>query len=591
MKDQQLQECSKCGTENAPDAKFCQQCGQPLSIICANCSEINDPDARFCKNCGNELSQTSKPDQTASLETLQQSAPDDLQAKVRNAMSQMDDERKPVTILFVDIVGSTSKAEKMDPEEWREVVTGAHRRLSEAIYQYEGTVAQLLGDGLLAFFGAPITHEDDPSRAVHAGLEIQRLIRDYGNELAGYVDDFQVRVGINTGTVVIGDVGEGMNVEYLAVGDAINVASRIESEATPGTVWLGEDCARLISSEFDLKDQGEIEVKGKAVALRLYEVTGTRAEIARARETKGPESVYVGRDQELGKLQSAIVDLCRGHGQIAIIQGEAGIGKSRLVQELRSFTENYDVGLNNDDKNSFLTEPSKLRWLEGRSLSYGASLSFWAITKLLMADMGLNEDVAEARIEISLRKRVKQLFGAEGENFLPYLMHLLGLKLKGEIADHIGSLDGETLRRETLSTIYEYFARLAEEQPTILVFEDTHWADPSTIKALEILLPLADRVPLMILCPMRIERDHPSWNIHLLAETNFAHRYALVTLKKLSNSESTLMMDGLLGVSDLPANIRDFVLKRSEGNPLYVEEVVQHLVEQDYLVMRMEPGG
>jgi class 3 adenylate cyclase len=300
MSDSHPQVCSNCSTENAADAKFCQQCGQPLSIICPNCRETNDHDARFCKNCGNELAKSQAKDQGSSLKALRQSAPDALQAKVRAVMSQIEDERKPVTILFVDIVGSTSKAEKMDPEEWREVVTGAHRRLSEAIYRYEGTVAQLLGDGLLAFFGAPITHEDDPSRAVHAGLEIQRSIKEYGDELAGYVDDFQVRVGINTGTVVIGDVGgEGMNVEYLAVGDAINVASRIESSASPGTVWLGEDCARLIGSEFELVDKGEIEVKGKAEALRLYEVAGLSSEFGRVRDPRSSASVFVGRENEL----------------------------------------------------------------------------------------------------------------------------------------------------------------------------------------------------------------------------------------------------------------------------------------------------
>jgi len=584
MTNQESSVCSNCSSEIPLDAKFCQRCGHALAIICPICRESNESSARFCKNCGMEIGNVTNHQEKLSLRALQQSAPNDFQEKVRMAISQIDDERKPVTILFVDIVGSTSKAEKMDPEEWKEVVTGAHRRLSEAIYRYEGTVAQLLGDGLLAYFGAPITHEDDPVRAVLAGLAIQESIKQYAQELAGYVDDFRVRVGINTGTVIIGDIGEGMNVEYLAVGDAVNVASRVETAARPESVWLGEDCARLVSSEFELKEQGEIKVKGKAGSLRLFEVVGKRLEAEHGRETKDGTSVYVGREEELGQLQSALIDLCKGHGQIVVILGEAGIGKSRLVEELRSFAATYQRTKDKEQDEALLVQPESLRWLEGRSVSYGSSLSFWAITQLLLADLGLREGTTEARVELALRKRVKGLFGEGAEKALPFLIHLLGLRLEGESEALIRSLDGETLRRETLSTIYEYFSHLSAESPTVLVFEDLHWADPSSIKALEVLLPLTDRTPLMILSPTRIERDHASWDIHLLAETNYAHRYTKILLQKLSSSESTQLVDGLLGVTDLPESVRDFVMQRSEGNPLYVEEVVQHLVERGYLV-------
>ncbi len=584
MTNPEFQVCSDCSFENLLDAKFCQQCGYQFVIICPKCSETIDPDARFCKNCGAEIEIAKNHQKEASLQELRQTAPKGLQEKVRLAISQIDDERKPVTILFVDLVGSTSKAEKMDPEEWKEVVTGAHRRLSEAIYRYEGTVAQLLGDGLLAFFGAPITHEDDPSRAVHAGLAIQESIKEYAQELAGYVDDFHVRVGINTGTVIMGDIGEGLHVEYLAVGDAVNVASRVESAARPDSVWLGEDCARLVISEFELKDQGEIQVKGKAESLRLYEVVGRISEKESHRKAKYKASIFVGRESEKQQLQAALLDLCKGHGQIVTIIGEAGIGKSRLVEELRSFAARYDEINESDRDEILLVKPASLRWLEGCSLSYGSSLSFWAITKLLLADLGLKEGAPEARVDLALRKRTKDLFAKDARKVLPFLVNLLGLRLEGDSEDLIQSLDGESLRRETLSAIYEYFFRLAEEKPTVLIFEDLHWADPSSIKALEVLLPLADRTPLMILCPMRIERDHASWGIHLLAETNYAHRYTKVSPQKLSNIESDQLVDGLIGMSDLPERVHHFVMKRSEGNPLYLEEVIKHLVEGEYMV-------
>ena len=218
--------CPDCSHENSTDARFCQNCGQELKPGCPNCGTPNAPNARFCTECGASLAVPSD-----RLGVLRRAAPQALRDKIQAASASIEGERKPVTILFTDIVGSTALAEKLDPEEWKEIVSGAHQRVGEAVYRYEGTIAQLLGDGVLAFFGAPITHEDDPIRAVRAGLDIQRSINEYGQELRGYVDDFRLRVGINTGTVVVGSVGDDMHMEYLAIGDAVNLAARLQSAA------------------------------------------------------------------------------------------------------------------------------------------------------------------------------------------------------------------------------------------------------------------------------------------------------------------------------------------------------------------------
>ncbi len=206
-------------------------------MICPNCGRENSPDAKLCDQCGHLFSEGGDAER---LTSLQSAAPQELRRKIRDTRLENAGQRKPVTILFADIVGSTSLAEKLDPEEWKEVVTGAHRRVGEAIYRYEGTIAQLLGDGVLAFFGAPITHEDDVIRAVHAALDIQDAIRDYERELEGVVDKFQMRIGINTGEVVIGDIGTDMHMEYLALGDEVNVAARLQSRAKAGRVLLSE---------------------------------------------------------------------------------------------------------------------------------------------------------------------------------------------------------------------------------------------------------------------------------------------------------------------------------------------------------------
>src|SRR6266545_6026816 len=299
-----VMKCHNCSHDNPSDARFCQNCGQPLDRICPNCGTSNKTDAKFCKQCGALLA--GSPDR---LGALRQSAPQALQDKIRAASANMEGERKPVTILFTDIVGSTSLAEKLDPEEWKEIVSGAHQRVSEAVYRYEGTIAQLLGDGVLAFFGAPITHEDDPIRAVHAGLDIQGSIEEYRQQLKGYVDNFQLRVGINTGTVVVGSVGSDMHMEYPAIGDAVNLAARLQSAAQPGHVLISEVTERMVKAVFDLKGLGEITVKGKVEPIKVFEVVEPKITPSSGRGIEGLVSALVGRNEELVVLKGALNQL------------------------------------------------------------------------------------------------------------------------------------------------------------------------------------------------------------------------------------------------------------------------------------------
>lgn len=518
--------------------------------------------AKFCKQCGAPL-----PVASDRLGALRLSAPQALQDRMRAASENIEGERKPVTILFTDIVGSTSFAEKLDPEEWREIVSGAHQRVSEAVYRYEGTIAQLLGDGVLAFFGAPITHEDDPMRAVRAGLDIQRSITEYSRQLKGYIDHFQIRIGINTGTVIVGTMGSDMHMEYTAIGDAVNLAARLQSAAEPGHVLISEATERMVKAVFDLKALGEITVKGKVAPVRVFEVVEQKVTPSSGRGIEGLFSPLIGRGQELLALRAALDQVVAGHGQIVAVLGEAGIGKSRLVEEAR--TERSGM---------------QLHWLEGRALSYGQTLSFWSINQLIKNDLGLSDVDPEAKIKFTLRRRVNVLFGDRGVDVLPYLAHLIGVQLDDESAQRIRQLDGETLKRQTLWTISQYFHRRAQKQPTVLVFEDLHWADPSTLDALEKLLALSDRAPLLLLLLARIERDHGSWQIKVKVETDYPHRYTEINLKPLSSEDSNELVNHLLDVANLPDRTRRVILERSEGNPFYLEEIIRSLIEQGALV-------
>ena len=413
--------CAHCGFSNDADAEFCENCGLALVRVCGQCGSPVKPGARFCKKCGAAVTgpgslvseQTGDADRRQRLAALQQAAPQALRDKIRASSAQYEGERKPVTILFSDIVGSTALAEKLDPEEWKEIVSGAHQRVSEAVYRYEGIIAQLLGDGVLAFFGTPVTHEDDPLRAVRAGLDLQQAISDYAGQLRGYVDNFQLRVGISTGTVVVGQVGSDLHTEYLAIGDTVNLAARLQSAAEPGKVLISESTARLVKSAFELEALGEITVKGKAQPIQVFEVIERKVAPASGRGLEGLRSPLVGRDRELATLEAALAELAAGRGQIVSLLGEAGIGKTRLVEEGRR------------------AHP-RLRWLEGRALSYGQALSFWSIMQLVKNDLGLSDADPEARLKVALRRRVKTLFGEQADESLPTYRwcSALGLRLK-----------------------------------------------------------------------------------------------------------------------------------------------------------------
>jgi ABC-type oligopeptide transport system substrate-binding subunit len=334
---------------------------------------------------------------------------------------------------------------------------------------------------------------------------------------------------------------------------------------------------------FDLKDLGEITLKGKAEPLQAFELISVKAVPESGRGIAGLPTPHVGRAQEVEKLQSSLLSLCAGHGQIVTVIGDAGIGKTRLLEEVQAIPCEAE-----SDTEATKISPSSIRWLEGRALSYGGSLSYWTITQLLLSDLGLTDGAPQVEIIVALRRRVRELFGEERANdVLPYLAHLLGLK--GEDDDLIQSLDGETLKQRTLSSVSDYFGQVADKGPIVLVLEDMHWSDPSSLEALERLLPLTDRMPLMILILMRVDRDHGSWRVKLKAETDFPHRTAEIHLRRLSQDDSSSLLAQLLGETKLPEEIWGTIMDRSEGNPFYLEEVIRHLMEQD-LIAQDEQG-
>lgn len=565
--------CPNCSFENTRDAKFCQNCGRPLERLCPNCGTPNASSARFCSNCGFNLASIPAPAATTQLSALRQAAPNALQDKIRAIASHVEGERKPVTILFADLVGSTALAEKLDPEEWAEIISGLHQRVGEAIYRYEGTIAQLLGDGVLAFFGAPLAHEDDPARAIRAAQDIQTSIDEYCRALNARkrIENFQMRVGVNTGLVVVGNIGSDLHMEYLAIGDTVNLASRLQAAADPGTVLVSQSTRRLVEGLFDFEDKGEIEVKGKTEKIRVYRVVGERKGALPLRGIAGLSSPMVGRSSELGALLRVSAEAVAGHGSIVSIIGEAGLGKTRLIMEWREAVRAR-------------TSNSQLRWVEGRCLPHGASIPFHLSSSVLRGLLGIAPDSPEERVRGALREKTESLFGTEMIDIYPYLGLLLGIQLEPDMAERVKNIEGPVLQSKYIAAVKRFVQALARDVPTIIIHEDVHWADVSSVElALQILSTTAE-APLVWVFTARPDTEAPGWK--LISQANGEEGVGAIKLylNPLAETDSVQLLSNLLGVESLPEHIKQMVLNKAEGNPFFVEELVRMLIDRHGLV-------
>ncbi len=571
--------CPNCSIENTHDAKFCENCGQPFDRACPNCGKANSPSAKFCKNCGYNLA--AAPVGAATLSNLQQAAPQPLQAKIIAAKKQVEGERRLVTVLFTDIVGSTALAEKLDPEEWGEIVSGAHQRVSTAVYRYEGTIAQLLGDGVLAFFGAPVAHEDDPVRAVNAALDIQIAINEYAHELIAKkrVDNFKMRVGLNTGLVVVGNIGSDMHVEYLAVGDTVNLAARMQSAADAGTILVSNQTQRLARHAFDLESRGELEVKGKVERVPAYRVVARKAIPESARGIEGLSSPLVGREKESSALQTRIEELKQGRGQIVAVMGEAGLGKSRLVAEIRKWV----IEESKAEDETVLRPPSSVLWLEGRSLSYETSTPYAPFVDLFARHFDML-DIAGGDAYARVKTRVAETLADRASDIAPFLAALLGIQIAGDDAERVHYLEPPQLRAKIFGAVAQYFELLAARQPLVLMLDDLHWADSTSLDLLQAMLPVTERTPILLLAVFRPQRQEPSWRIHETAQRDFAHRYTTLVLEPLDEKNSRQLVANLLAIEDLPEKVRALILRKAEGNPFFVEEVIRSLLDAKLVV-------
>ena len=407
--------CSACSTENPAEDRFCGQCGAPLLAECPACGRPVRDGARFCGGCGHRLAPAETPPAPAARplpDAKHPYTPKHLADKILTSRSALEGERRVVTVLFADCAGFTSIAEKLDPEDVHRIMEGCFERIAAEIHRLEGTINQYRGDGVMALFGAPVAHEDGPRRAAHAALGIQRSLTHYADEVERrYGVRLRMRIGLNTGTVVVGRIGDDLRMDYTAEGDTTNVASRLESLCPPGSVLVSESTHRAIEGFFETRDLGELRVKGHEALVHAYEVLRARGRQARV-EVAAERGLtpLIGREREVAQLEDLFRQVKTGDGQVVFVVGEAGIGKSRLVYELRR---------------RLAEAGEQATFLEGRCVSFGQSMPFLPLIDQLRANFGIEEVDGEPEIIAKVEAGMRRM--GELEEHIPFIRYLLSV--------------------------------------------------------------------------------------------------------------------------------------------------------------------
>ena len=546
--------CPSCQHESALGAKFCEQCGAPLERQCRQCSTQLAPGAKFCAECGTAVGNRSPASSERSPEP-----PADVAAA-------LEGERKTITVLFADLKGSTALIDGLDPEAARAILDPALRIMMEAVHQFEGFVAQVMGDGIFALFGAPLAYEDHPQRALHAALQMQAEMRQYAShrhDLKG--QNLALRVGINTGEVLVRAIQkDAAHTDYVPVGHTTHLAARLEQLAPPGSILISEETCRHCADFFEMNPLPPMAIKGVSEPLLLYEVLGIGHIQTRFQRTmERGLAHFTGRQTELSFLERACTLSRDGQGQIVGIMGEAGLGKSRLVHEFKR------------------TLPHDVLLLEAFGVAHAGAVPWWPVAGALKTyfqfEVSDGDDVRRDKVLQKLEALDPELAAN-----LPYLLSVLGIVSDSTALAQLGE---QLRRRRMLEAVQRLLLLEAERQPVVLLFEDLHWVDTESNTLLTLLAENLDTTRVLLVTNYRPEYL-PSWQ----ARANFVP----IRLAPLNAQDASALLDTLLGApvanstQSLDA-VKRFVLDKTQGTPFFLEEVVQALFEQGVLV-RESPG-
>ena len=507
----------------------------------------------------------------AQRETLGDSVVEPAVAALRQKLAQLEttsddsgagEERKIVTILFADVSGFTALSEQKDPEEVRSLINGCFEHLVPVVQKFGGTIDKFIGDEIMALFGAPVAHEDDPERAVRTALELMEAMTSF-NQAHG--TDLNLHIGINTGAVIAGNIGSTGRRDYSVMGDAVNLAARLEDASPDGETFVGPRTYAQTSGVFEYEKIPPLKLKGKSTPVDIYRLGGLRPRANRTRGIEGLHASLVGRDAELAQMHSALAAVQNGFGGILSIVGEAGLGKSRLLAEARASVED------------------NLTWAEGRALSYTSGMSYWLARALLHALLKVKAETPPADIEKALRESLAQNAPDNVERIYPFLGRVLEVPMAAAMEEQVNSLPAEAVQRRIREAFRLYVGARAKGRPLALVWEDLHWCDPSSLQVFETLLPLTNKVPLLLLGVSRPDEERATELLDK-ARQAFPAAYEGIKLSPLTREQSQSLVSQLLEVEDLPVTLRDLIFARAEGNPFFLEELLRSLLDTELLV-------
>ncbi len=545
--------CSGCSAENRDGARFCNLCGSKLELVCPKCRNLNPPESKFCTECGYSSSLLAAPpaqDVSAEekLRKIGKYLPNGLTEKILAQKDRIEGERRQVTIMFVEMEGFTSLTEKLGPEGTLTFMDQVFEILIHEIHHYGGTVNELMGDGVLALFGAPIGLEDGPQRAIRSSLAMHKEMIRFNERIKGdyRIQPVLLRIGINTGPVVVGTLGNDRRVQFAAVGDTVNMAARMEQLAEPGTTYVTEETFRLTEGFFRFEALGPKPIKGKDNPAKAYRVIAssgprTRFDVS----TERGLTPLVARHRELELLLESFERAKAGRGQAISIVGEAGLGKSRLLYEFRKAVANENAA-----------------FIEGKCLSYAKAIPYHPIIDMLKWNFEVVDGDADSTIFNKVWKVLKILDEAPS---LPYVLELLSVKDSG--IDKI-PLSAEAKKDRIVDAIKRLVLKRAENRTLILAIEDLQWIDKSSEKVVKQLFGTIPGARVMLLLTYRPEF------VQVWGEKSYRSQ---LNLNRLSNSESRAMVHHILATENVDRDLAELIVQKTEGNPFFVEEFIESL--------------
>lgn len=614
--------CPNCDFENPPEMRFCGMCGTPLTRVCPVCQFVNPVNFLYCGMCGTPLQAESATLPAAKQPAQKISATSAIQAQQSTALSSLpaspattkepaqpliEGERRVASVIFADIKDSTILLEQLGTEAWVDLMNNVFQVLEAEIYRYCGEVGQFRGDGLVAFFGAKSASEDDPEHAVLAALSMQEAIKPLARDLAARTGvQLSMRVGVSTGEIIVANVGDSQYSEDTAMGEALTVASRMETAAESGTVLVSENTYHLVADLFEWQPLGEITVKGISHPIKVYRPLAAKhiSEIGEEHQLYGFVHGLIGRKNEFNALKKSVEGLYSGHGGIVLLTGAKGMGKSFLLNQVREHFARQNVLLAAVKSKDTLPHPQSadnkeaaprdsanqpIRWLHGRCRSYGHLRPYSMWLDLIHEIIGAHPEDQTAEIQAILKLQLDM--DSDVEKDYPNLAAFLSSPTEEAATERVKHLDAESTKRQFFQAVRDWLHKLSQTSPVVLSFADMQFADTTSLELLEFCVSLCDTDPILWILVYRPERESPIWELQHHLETDYPHRVTHIDMPSLSQEECGEFIDQFLGPNVLFTDTRNLIIQKSEGNPYFIKELIFSLIANGALVADSEQGG